>query len=279
MWSRLAWPYPRKQWTGTVAPDRRGGHGSENSEKGTDLLRLLVHLAVWLLPASDLKNRLLRRFGHQIAPTARLGPTIVLGFTRFQIGDDCSFGAFNVFKGLSLVYLEDEAGMAAWNWISAAPAYQQLDPKAGALIMYHGARIEGRNYLDCSGTVEVGAYSAIGGQRCLLQTHEPQFVGPKQRVGRIVIGHHSLVGSCSVLLKGAELPPQSVLAAHSTMTGKRLEDPKPGVYAGTPAKYIAPTTGEWFTRTINPITDYAVDGEMGLISDRAPAGEIGKAPA
>lgn len=227
-------------------------------------MRLLLHALVWLLPASNIKNRLLRAFGHEIGASARLAPSIVIGLGRFRIGEQCSFGAFNVFKGTSLVYLEDEAGIASWNWISAAPAYQLIDPGAGSLIMFHGARIEGRNYLDCSGTIEVGAYSAIGGQRCLLQSHEPQFVGPRQRVGRIVIGHHSLVGSCSVLLKGAELPPQSVLAAHSTLIGRKLDDPKSGVYGGTPAKYLAPTQGEWFERSVNAITDYAVDGVMGL---------------
>lgn len=221
-------------------------------------------MVIWLLPASGLKNRLLRNFGHEIAATARVGPTIVLGAGKFVIGNDCYFGPFNVFKHTSLVYLEDEAGIRAWNWISAAPAYQTLDPGAGSLVMLHGARIEGRNYLDCSGTIEIGAFSAIGGVRCLLQSHEPDLSAPKQVAGRVVVGHHCIVGSCAVMLKGAELPPQSVLAANSIMTGKRLDDPKPGVYGGCPAKYLAPASGKWFERTINPMTEVAIDGVMGL---------------
>src|SRR5690242_6369105 len=132
-----------------------------------------LEMIIWLPPPSNVKNRLLRKFGHEIARTARIAPNLVIGVRRFHLGELSSIGPFNAFKSMSLVHLDDEAGIASFNWISAAAAYQQLDPAAGTLVMEHGARIEGRNYLDCSGTIEIGAYSAVGGQRCLLQTHEP----------------------------------------------------------------------------------------------------------
>lgn len=232
-----------------------------------------VQLAIWLLPASELKNRLLRRIGHEIGAGARIGPSLVMGVGKFRVGENCSIAPFNTFKGNSLIQLADESGIGSFNWISAHPAYQALDPGAGTLMMGYGARIEGRNYLDCSGTVEIGAYSAVGGQRCVLQSHDPDLGGFKQTVGRVVVGHHSLVGSCAVMLKGAELPPQSILAANATMTGRRITDPKSGVYGGTPAKFLAPTSGGWFEREGRDaiaVTDLKIDGVLGAAPTATP---------
>ncbi|OZF51309.1 hypothetical protein CH291_07020 [Rhodococcus sp. 14-1411-2a] len=236
----------------------------------------LIQLFTWLLPPLRLKNRLLNSFGHDIAMSAKIGPCLVSGVRRAKLGENVLIGPFNTFKNLSLLHLENEAGIGSWNWISAHPAYQALDPEAGTLALGYGARIESRSYLDCSGTIEVGAYSAVGGQRCTLQSHEPNMRDMIQTVGRIEIGHHTSVGSNVVILKGAKVPECSVLAAHSTMTGKPLADPKPGVYGGTPAKFLAPISGQWFERTQIPITDVAIDGVVGL--DRASLARGTEAP-
>lgn len=224
----------------------------------------LLQTACWLLPASKRKNRILGRYGHQIPASARIAPNLVLGVKKFELGENCALGPFNTFKNNSLIHLEDEAGIGSFNWISAHPAYQELDAGAGTLVMGYGARIEGRNYFDCSGTIEIGAYSAVGGQRCTLQSHEPDMRAMVQTVGRITIGHHSLVGSNAVLLKGANLPPQSVLAAHATMLFRGQPNVESGVYAGTPAKRIGDIGGAWFERTKIPITDIKIDGVVGV---------------
>jgi len=186
---------------------------------------------------------------------------LVLGATRFEIGDDVRINPFNVFKSMSLVRLDEEAWIASWNWFSAAPEFQQIDPLAGTLHMQRASKVGSRNYLDCSGTIIIREYAWVGGNKTFLQTHEPDLINERQTAGRIVIGHHSLVHSCCVLLKGAYLPDQSVLETSSTLLAG--DDRRRGVYAGSPAKWKGETRGRWFERTSPVIGDNIVEGRLG----------------
>jgi acetyltransferase-like isoleucine patch superfamily enzyme len=229
----------------------------------------MLQTIVWLLPACLLKNIILRRFGHTISASANIGPAIVIRVGNFMIGDDARIGLLNVFRGLSTVRLDGHAVIESWNWISAHPAYQKVDPKAGTLFVGYGAKIGSRNYLDCSGTIVMRPYSHVGGNRCLLQTHEPEFVRYRQTVGRITVGRHSMVSSCAVMLKGAYLPDKSLLGANSTMTGAAGADGKPGLYAGSPAVWKRETHGEWFERTTHQMDEHIVEGVMGILPEDA----------
>ena len=196
---------------------------------------------------------------------------LVTGVGRFEIAENARINPFNVFKGLSLVRLGDSAWIASWNWISAAPEFQQVDEKAGTLDMHRGAKIGSRNYLDCSGTILIREFGWVGGNRTFLQSHEPDLENHRQTAGRIVIGHHSLVHSCSVLLKGAYLPDQSVLQTNSTKLAGSAADGRRGVYAGSPAKWIAETAGEWFDRTSVVMNELVVEGPLGADAAGDPA--------
>jgi acetyltransferase-like isoleucine patch superfamily enzyme len=222
----------------------------------------LLQIFCWLLPPSRLKNALLRRFGHQISTTASVGPILVSGVARFEIGEGARINPFNVFKDLSLARLDEGAWIASWNWVSAAPEFQQIDPQAGTFHVQRGGKIGSRNYLDCSGTIIVREYGWVGGNRVYMQTHEPDLEKCSQTVGRIVIGHHALVSSCAVLLKGAYLPDQSILETNSTMLATS-SDGRRGVYAGSPATWKGETRGEWFQRTGLVMTEHIIDERMG----------------
>lgn len=223
-------------------------------------VRAKIQALFWLLPPSRLKNAILRRFGHVIADSASIGPILVMNVRRFEIGDNVRINPGNVFKALSLVRLDAGAWIASWNWISAAPEFQLIDPGAGTLHMQDSAKVGSRNYLDCSGTIIVRQHGWVGGNRTFLQTHEPDLENMRQTAGRIVIGHHSLVHSCSVLLKGAYLPDQSVLETNSTLLPAPKDvEPRRGVYGGSPAKWLGETSGKWFERTDVVITEHTVD--------------------
>ena len=232
----------------------------------------MLELLCWLLPASRLKNAILQRFGHQISATARIGPTVVLGIRRAEIGENVQILPFNVFKGLSLARLDDDAVIASWNWITAATEFQQIDPQAGTLHIKHAGKIGSRNYLDCSGTIILGPYCFVGGNRTYLQTHEPDFERERQTAGRIEIGDHSLVHSCAVVLKGARLPDRSVLEANSLlMATKNNEERRRGVYAGSPATWQGETHGAWFERTDLVMAADIIEGPMGPVEDQTPS--------
>ncbi|MDQ1584210.1 MAG: hypothetical protein QOF36_2264 [Microbacteriaceae bacterium] len=225
----------------------------------------------WLLPPSKLKNRLLRRFGHVISAEANVGVVIVIGVGRFELGRGSTINYFNVFRGLSTVRMEDHAEVGSFNWVSADREFQSIDPEAGTLFLGYCAKIGNRNYIDNSGTVVVREYGGIGGNRCLIQTHQPDYVNCRQAVGRVTVGHHSSVGSCAVMLKGAFLPDQSVLAANSTMTGQSSAERKSGLYGGTPAVWKRDMSGRYFDR-IGKVSERIVDARMGILEEDRSSG-------
>ena len=241
-------------------------------------MRQKLEFLCWLLPPSALKNAILRRFGHQIADSASIGPVFVTGVRRFEIEENVRIWPFAVFTGLRLVRLRSFSVVKSWVWLSAAPEFQDYDPQAGTLELGFGSGIGARSSLDCSGTIIIEKHSNVGGHRAFLQTTAWDLDLGRLTAGRIVVGHHSLVASCGVLLKGAHLPAQSVLAANSTMLAPTTDDQKRGVYAGSPAEWKIPTHGKWFEHTEHVIRDHVVDGQMGLRtrSAMAPGVEVAR---
>lgn len=229
----------------------------------------VLEVAVWLLPAGELKNKLLRRFGHDIARSALIHPVLATNLGHVVIGEDCTINALNIFRSLRLLKLGDGAGIGRLNTISAFPGFSELDPDGGCLIMDNGSCITNRHHLDCSGGLEMGEMSALYGYRTTLLTHEIDVATNEQTAGRVFISARSAVLTNCVILKGAFLPPRSLLAAHSTLIKARGQNPVAGLYAGTPAKRIGPVaTGSdsWFERTASATTQLRID----LSDDRTP---------
>jgi acetyltransferase-like isoleucine patch superfamily enzyme len=220
-----------------------------------------------LLPPSRFKNALLNRFGHSVAPTAVLWPSLVVNVERFEIGEYARIGLLNVVRNLTHARFEDYSRLESWNWISAHPDFRRLDPKAGTLFLGVCSRIGSRCYVDCSGTVIVRHYSYVGGTNCTLQSHQPDYGTDCQSIGRITVGHHSFVGSRAVMLKGAFLPECSLLAANSTLAHSSTPDGKPGLYAGSPAIWKRETKGDWFVRKTYAMKAELVDGTMGILPE------------
>lgn len=48
-----------------------------------------------------------------------------------------------------------------------------------------------RCYIDCSGTIVIRAFGAVGGVRCVLQSHQPDLERNRQSAGRITVGDHA----------------------------------------------------------------------------------------
>lgn len=225
----------------------------------------MIEVLFWLLPASRLKNRLLTMCGHDIDPSAHIGPNLVVGVVKFHIGANAAIGPFNVIRGMGLVRMGEYAIINSWNWISAHPVYRSIDRDAGTLFLGTCARIGSRNYLDSSGTIVIKAFAYVGGNKCVLQTHEPHFATDDQSVGRVTVGHHSMVGTRAVLLKGAALPDRSLLAANSTLVSSKGGD-RAGLYAGSPAVWRRETEGDWFTRNTYTMGDHLIDEPMGILA-------------
>jgi acetyltransferase-like isoleucine patch superfamily enzyme len=223
----------------------------------------MIESLVWLLPSSALKNTLLRIFGHEIARSARIGPVLALNVGRAAIGDGATIAALNVFRSLRLLKMGDGATMGSLNMISAHPGYQALHPDVGSLTMGDGAAITSRHNVDCSGIVRIGDMSAVAGQRTTILSHEIDITVNVQSAGRVIIGERSAVLTNCLLLKGAVLPPYSLLTANSMLIRTRELNPAPGIYGGSPAQFVRsnpPDDGEsWFERAESTTTKLRID--------------------
>ncbi|WP_439031903.1 acyltransferase [Gordonia terrae] len=197
-----------------------------------------LSLIVWLLPASKVKNTLLRAIGNTIGRDVVLGPNLVLGCGPFRIGDRAVVSPFNIFRQMASVELEKDNFIGRLNQFTAAPSYQRFSDRAGVLSMAEQSAITNRHYFDCSGRIDMEAYSAVGGTRSLLQSHEIDIVEDRTTIGTITIGERSLTATACLILKNARVPAFSLVAAGSVVTASsNAAAGDAGIYAGAPAKW------------------------------------------
>jgi len=210
-------------------------------------VRDLLLLALWLLPASQVKNALLRRAGHRVHPTAVARSSIVWRVRSFELGPQASFGSANVVKNMSRISLGEDAMIGRWNLMSSHPLFVRHLPDGGSLVLGDHAKITSRHQLDCSGSVRLGAFASIAGHQSRVMSHSVDLTRNAQAAFPVVIGERAFVGTRVLILGGAVLPPRSVLGAGSVLTRSR-PDPEAGLWAGVPARHRGPVSGAWFDR-------------------------------
>jgi acetyltransferase-like isoleucine patch superfamily enzyme len=210
-------------------------------------LRTLVVAFAWILPASQTKNRLLRRLGHSVHPSAIARSNFVLKVTRITMGPGSRIGRWNVIKDLRLVSIGERSSVGRLNVISSHPVYKRLYPDGASLVVKSNAFITSRHQLDCSGSITLGSFSTIAGHETKILTHSIDVREDVQVAHPVVIGDRSFVGARCLILGGASLPDRSVLAAGSVFARSKSVG-EPGLYAGVPARFRGPVEGKWFSR-------------------------------
>ena len=213
--------------------------------------------AVWLLPASVVKNRLLRSMGHDVHPTAIARSCVVVRVDRITMGPGSRLWRWNLIKNMRSVSLGEDASIGRLNVISAHPVYKRLYPDGAELTLESHAKITSRHQLDCSGSVLIGAYSSMAGHQTRVLSHSVDVRRDAQVAHPVRIGARSFVGARCLLLGGAVLPERSVLGAGSVLT-KTREDAQPGLWAGVPATLRGPIDGKWFSRSATGTTSVYV---------------------
>lgn len=216
--------------------------------------RHLLIAAIGLLPASRLKNFLLRRLGWKIASDAIIGPGVYLRIRVVSFGPGSSIGPFNVVRDLVEFTLEEGASIGQWNWFSAAaPLVHSVGgPQVGRFRLGRHASVASRHYLDASGGIDIGELSGMAGARSTVITHGVDMLESRQSVRGCTIGDRSIVGSNVKLVPGAYVPPRSVVAMGAVVT-PGLGEPD-SLYCGAPAKRakeIPP--GRFITRQRGPV--------------------------
>ncbi len=222
------------------------------------MMRHLILLALWLLPASRIKNRLLTACGHRIAREATARSNLVWKVRSFEMAPHARINRFNVIKGMREVLLFEHASIGRNNIISAHAAYSRIPGSARLEIGEHGY-VTSRHGMDCSGSLIVGAFSAVAGFGSQVLTHSIDLTRDAQTAYPVVIGERSFIGAKCLLLGGARLPSRSVLAAGSVLTDAERSDQ--GLWAGVPARFKTAVEGRWFDRTVGATRDVYVPHE------------------
>jgi NDP-sugar pyrophosphorylase family protein len=209
---------------------------------------LVVFVAA--LPASKLKNSLLRRLGWAIGEGARICPCLVLNVGRVDIGDGAILGAFNVIRDLAALTLGEHAIIGHWNWVSAC---RKLAEAGAACLLHLGAHsaITTRHYIDCSGGIRIGTHTTIAGVRSTLLTHGISWRSSAQTFSPINIGDYCLVSSNVQVSPGTVVGSRIVVGMGATIAGRLLD---PGLYIQSRATLVkSDLGGEYFRRDEGPI--------------------------
>jgi acetyltransferase-like isoleucine patch superfamily enzyme len=215
------------------------------------MLHLLCCALVVILPWRMKRWCLGYFFGYKLARTARIGVSWIFPQELIML-EDSRIGNLVVAIHLQRIQLSEKASIGRGNWITGYPLndkkhFSHLDDRRPELRMGEHSAITKNHHLDCTESIEIGAFTTIAGYRSQLLTHSIDLVKGRQDAAPIQIGSYCFIGTNCVILGGASLPDRSVLAACSLLNKAYAES---GMFGGVPAKRIkdAPS-GAYFNRT------------------------------
>jgi acetyltransferase-like isoleucine patch superfamily enzyme len=197
------------------------------------------------LPASKLKNSLLRRLGWSIGDDVHIGPCLVYMVDDVELGAGTWIGAFNVVKDLAALILGERAELGHWNWVTACRWFREAGAACILRVGPHSS-ITSRHYIDCSGGIQVGTRTTIAGIRSTLLTHGISWKSNSQTFNPIEIGDYCLISTNVQVCPGTVVGNRIVVGMGATIAGRLLE---PGLYMQSRATLVkSELDGEYFRR-------------------------------
>jgi len=213
-----------------------------------------VAALVGLLPHSRGKTLLMNRvLGWSVHPTARVAPCLFVRVNRVTLGADASLLSLSSYRDVDALTLDANAVIGHWNWVSAASTLRSpvLDDRAGArpaqLRLGRHAAVTSRHYIDCSGGVDVGAFTVVAGVRSTILSHQVDLTRSEQDVRPVTIGDYCFIGSNAQVAPGARIPDRCMIAMGSVVVGTLPDSDT--LYAGVPARAAKGIGGAFFSRT------------------------------
>jgi acetyltransferase-like isoleucine patch superfamily enzyme len=198
-------------------------------------VRSALVTVVAALPASELKNALLRRLGWAIGDGVRIGPCFVFRVDHVEVGSGAYIGSFNVIRDLAALTLGEHTEIMHWNWLTAS---RRLRERGAPCVLHLGPHsgMTSRHYMSCSGGIRVGTHSAIAGARSTLMSHGTSVMSWPARtlrksddhtLGPIEIGDYCLLSSNVQVAPGTVVGSRIVVGMGATIGGQLLD---PGLY-------------------------------------------------
>ena len=202
-------------------------------------LRILTFFLVGPLVGSAGRRALLRHlWGYDVHPSASIGLSLIDSSVA-SFGPRCRVGHFSIIRNLEELVLAQDARVGTFNWIYGARGtrhFKQERERRSALILQEGASVTSRHLIDCTDTVEIGAFSTVAGFRTQILTHAIDITRCRQSCEPVRIGSYCFVGTGCIILKGSAFPERSVLSAGSVFAGKG--EGAWHLYRGNPAKAV-----------------------------------------
>ncbi|MBP5478636.1 MAG: acyltransferase [Bacteroidaceae bacterium] len=207
-----------------------------------------------LLPWKFRRYVLNKYFLYNIAPTARIGLSFIYP-KHLTMGEGATIGHLNVAINLDCIIMGKNCIISRSNWITGyptdtdSPHFAHDKERRSELIMGDESSITKKHHIDCTNSVFLGEFAAIGGYDTQILTHSVDMMECRQDSHPIIIGKYSLVATRSIITGGAQLPAFSVLCAGAYL-GKHYEE-EWKMYAGVPARPIKdiPREAKRFHRT------------------------------
>jgi acetyltransferase-like isoleucine patch superfamily enzyme len=170
---------------------------------------------------------------------------LVLNIGRVKIGDEAVLGAFNVFRDLAALTVNESAAISHWNWITAARAMREAGAPCDFYLGKHSA-ITARHYIDCTGGVRIGTHTTIAGVRSTVFTHGISWKSSDQACSPVEIGDYCLIMSNVQIAPGTTVGNKIVAGMGATLVGRLSE---PGLYIQPRATLVkSDLSGEYFRR-------------------------------
>ncbi|UOR04483.1 acyltransferase [Hymenobacter aerilatus] len=216
---------------------------------------MLLKILSFLLPWSLRRRALIRWFGYDIHPTARLGYAWVFP-TKLIMAEKSRIDHFTVAIHLDLVQLDAEATIGRSNWITGFPSdsdsphfRHQASTRRAELRLGKASAVTKNHHLDCTNSLTIGAFATVAGYNSQFLTHSINVLDNRQDSAPIHIGAYTFVGTNVVVLGGAVLPDYCVLGAKSLLN--KAHTAEWTLYGGVPARAVSelPRTAAYFNRS------------------------------
>ena len=207
-----------------------------------------------ILPWKLRRYVLNKYFLYDIAPTAHIGLSFIYP-KHLTMGEGATIGHLNVAINLDCIIMGRNCIISRSNWITGFPTgtdslhFAHDKERRSELIMGDESSITKKHHIDCTNSVILGEFAAIGGYDTQILTHSVDMMECRQDSHPIIIGKYSLVATRSIITGGAQLPAYSVLCAGAYL-GKHYEE-EWKMYGGVPARPIKdiPKEAKRFHRT------------------------------
>lgn len=195
--------------------------------------------------------------GYRISPQANLGRAFIR-VRMLEMAEGAHIGTLSIIRNVDKVALGKGAIIGTFNWIygfpSGASEHFLEEGRASELIMEEGTSLTSRHIVDCTNRVTIGAFTTVTGFYSQILTHGIDIRSNRQTSRPVTIGKYCLIGSKSIIVKGAVLPEGTVLSAGSMFRGAPEETHH--IYSGAPAVPVRALSVDepYFTRLKGPVT-------------------------